>query len=91
MRKSELEHVIRAAKEITGETEFVVIGSQALHGAFPNLVDKLVTSYECDISITDAPEKTELLKTYARSKCANDLLPVASKDVIRSHPGKRVC
>jgi hypothetical protein len=54
---------VRAAKEITGETEFVVIGSQALHGAFPNLVDKLGTSYECDISIPNASEKTELLKT----------------------------
>ena len=49
VRKSELEHVITAAQEITGEREFVVIGSQALHGAFPNLVDKLVTSHECDI------------------------------------------
>ena len=63
MKKSELEHVIRAAKEITGETEFVVIGSQALHGAFPNLVDKLVTSHECDIYIPNAPEKTELLNS----------------------------
>jgi hypothetical protein len=63
VKKSELEHVIRAAKEITGETEFVVIGSQALHGAFPNLVDKLVTSHECDIYIPNAPEKTELLNS----------------------------
>lgn len=63
MRKSELEHVIRAAKEITGETEFVVIGSQALHGAFPNLVDKLVTSHECDIYLPNSPEKTELLNS----------------------------
>jgi hypothetical protein len=63
VKKSELEHVIRTAKEITGETEFVVIGSQALHGAFPNLVDKLVTSHECDIYIPNAPEKTELLNS----------------------------
>jgi hypothetical protein len=63
VKKSELEHVIRAAKEITGETEFVVIGSQALHGAFPNLVDKLVTSHECDLYIPNAPGKTELLNS----------------------------
>jgi hypothetical protein len=63
VKKSELEHVIRAAKEITGEREFVVIGSQALHGAFPNLVDKLITSHECDIYIPNAPEKTELLNS----------------------------
>lgn len=63
MKKSELEHVIRAAKQITGETEFVVVGSQALHGAFPNLVDKLVTSHECDIYVPNAPEKTDLLNS----------------------------
>jgi hypothetical protein len=63
VKKSELEHVIRAAKDITGATEFVVIGSQALHGAFPNLVDKLVTSHECDLYIPNAPEKTELLNS----------------------------
>jgi hypothetical protein len=63
VKKSELEHVIRAAKDITGATEFVVIGSQALHGAFPNLVDKLVTSHECDLYIPNAPGKTELLNS----------------------------
>jgi hypothetical protein len=63
VKKSEVEHVIRAAKKITGESEFVVIDSQALHGAFPNLVDKLVTSHECDIYIPNAPEKTELLNS----------------------------
>jgi hypothetical protein len=41
----------------------VVIGSQALHGAFPNLVDKLVTSHEYDLYIPNAPEKTELLNS----------------------------
>jgi hypothetical protein len=63
VKKRELEHVIRAAKEITGETEFVVVGSQALHGAFPNLVDKLITSQECDIYVPNAPDKTEMLNS----------------------------
>jgi hypothetical protein len=58
VKKSEVEHVIRAAKKITGESEFVVIGSQALHGAFPNLVDKLVTSHECDILLPWSPNST---------------------------------
>ena len=75
MKKSELEHVIRAAKEITGETEFVVIGSQALHGAFPNLVDKLVTSHECDIYTPNAPEKAELLKTKAVTTARSAKIP----------------
>jgi hypothetical protein len=34
-----------------------------LHGASPNLADKLVTSHECDLYIPNAPEKTELLNS----------------------------
>ena len=32
MKKQQLDHVLRAAGEITGEKRFVIIGSQALHG-----------------------------------------------------------
>jgi len=35
MRRSELEHLIRAAGRIAGERELVVIGSQAVLGQFP--------------------------------------------------------
>ena len=30
MNFEELEHIVRAAKELTGETEFIAIGSQSL-------------------------------------------------------------
>jgi len=36
MQRSQLEHVIRAASAITGATEIVVIGSQAVLGQFPD-------------------------------------------------------
>jgi hypothetical protein len=36
MQRPQLEHIIRAAVGITGATEIVVIGSQAVLGQFPN-------------------------------------------------------
>jgi len=32
MKRSDLEHILRASKGITGETEFIVIGSQLRTG-----------------------------------------------------------
>jgi hypothetical protein len=31
MNRTQLEHIIRAASEISGDSEIVVIGSQAIH------------------------------------------------------------
>lgn len=39
MRRAELEHLVRAACELTGDDEIIVIGSQAIHASFPE--DKL--------------------------------------------------
>jgi len=36
MKRSELEHLIRAAGRIAGDREIVVIGSQAVLGQFPD-------------------------------------------------------
>ncbi len=49
MRRSELEHLIRAAGRIAGEREFVVIGSQAVLGQFPDAPPALLRSMECDL------------------------------------------
>jgi hypothetical protein len=35
MQRHQLEHIIRAAAGITGADRFVIIGSQALLGQFP--------------------------------------------------------
>ena len=35
MKRSDLERILRASKNATGETEFVVIGSQSILGSFP--------------------------------------------------------
>jgi hypothetical protein len=49
MKKQQLDHVLRAAGRITGEKQFVIIGSQALHGKCPDLPDEIVHSAEVDL------------------------------------------
>ena len=36
MNRKDLEHLIRAAAEVTNEYEFVVVGSQSILGPIPN-------------------------------------------------------
>jgi hypothetical protein len=49
MERDQLEHVIRAASAITQETEFVIVGSQSILGAFPDAPESLLQSNELDI------------------------------------------
>jgi hypothetical protein len=49
MRRPQLEHIIRAATGITGATEFVIVGSQAVLGQFPQAPDELLVSIEADV------------------------------------------
>jgi hypothetical protein len=49
MKRSELEHILRAAKGATGETEFIVISSQAILGRFPDAPRELRQSMEADL------------------------------------------
>jgi hypothetical protein len=61
MRRSELEHAIRAACDVAGITELTVIGSQAILGQFPNAPGELRQSREVDVFSTVAPEAQELI------------------------------
>ena len=49
MQRPQLEHIIRAATGITGATEFVVVGSQAILGQFPQAPEELLASIEADV------------------------------------------
>ena len=57
MRLRDLDHVVAAAAQIVRETEFVIIGSQAILGSFPDAPDTLLRSQEADIYPRNAPEK----------------------------------
>ena len=61
MKKQEVDHVLRAAGRITREKQFIIVGSQALHGKYPDLADDIVRSAEVDLYAKDHPEKTESL------------------------------
>jgi len=61
MKRSELEHVIRAAGTIAGERQIVVIGSQAILGQFPEASGILARSAEADVFPLDRPERSELI------------------------------
>ena len=56
MKRSELEHIPRASKGITGETEFIVIGSQSILGRFPDAPRELRQSMEADLYPKFRPE-----------------------------------
>jgi len=59
MQRSDLEHLIRASGEIAGDTEIIIIGSQAILGQFPNAPVRLLMSMEADIYPRNYPEKAD--------------------------------
>lgn len=61
MKKQQVDHVLRAAGQITGETQFVIIGSQSLHGKYPDMADEIVMSAEVDLIAAKNPQLMELL------------------------------
>lgn len=61
MKKQQVDHILRAAGRITGEKQFVIIGSQSLHGKYPDLADEIVRSAEVDLIATKSPDRSEWL------------------------------
>ncbi|MBL8376841.1 MAG: hypothetical protein JNM79_03150 [Burkholderiales bacterium] len=61
MKKRQLDHLLRAAGRITGETEFIVIGSQALHGKAEDIADEILMSFEADLIARNHPDRTDWL------------------------------
>ena len=61
MRRPQLEHIIRAATGITGATEFVIVGSQAVLGQFPEAPDDLLVSVEADVFSLRDPADSDLI------------------------------
>ncbi len=61
MKKHEVDHVLRAAGRINGEKQFVIIGSQSLHGRHPDLPDHIMLSVEVDLIANRHADRTEWL------------------------------
>jgi hypothetical protein len=61
MKRSELEHVLRASAAITLDDSFVVIGSQAVLLDFPDAPVELLLSNEVDLDPALHPERSDLI------------------------------
>ena len=61
MQRHQLEHIIRAAAGITGAPEFVIVGSQAVLGQFPQAPEDLLVSIEADIFSLRDPADSDLI------------------------------
>ena len=49
MRYDQLEHAIRAACDVSGDTELLIFGSQAILGSYPDAPESLRASIEVDV------------------------------------------
>lgn len=57
MRRDQLEHLIRAAGEVLGESTVIVVGSQAILASVPAPPDEMLTrSMEADLLPVDDPD-----------------------------------
>ena len=61
MRLEQFEHLLAAAAEVTGQDEFVVVGSQAILGTFDEPLDSMLQSMEADIYPKRAPDAADLI------------------------------
>jgi hypothetical protein len=62
MKRADLEHILRASKGTTGESEFIVIGSQCILGRHPDAPRVLRQSMEADIYPRHKPELAPLIE-----------------------------
>ncbi|MBC7916332.1 MAG: hypothetical protein H7Y28_00850 [Rhodoferax sp.] len=61
MNREDLEHIIRAAADVTDEYEFIIVGSQSILGAIPYPPEVFKMSAEADIYPRGAEEKSTLI------------------------------
>src|SRR5262245_6839947 len=66
MKKHQLDHVLRAAGRITREKQFVIIGSQSLHGKYPDIADDIVASAEAALIAKGTAKRTEWLNAIGQ-------------------------
>ncbi len=61
MTREQLEHAIRAACEVSEDSEILIFGSQAILGEFPNAPEELRASIEVDVQPKNRPDKIEAI------------------------------
>src|SRR5262245_30819990 len=66
MKKRQVDHVLRAAGEITGEKQFIIVGSQSLHGKHPDIADEILRSFEVDLIAKQNADRTSWLNAIGQ-------------------------
>jgi hypothetical protein len=61
MKKQQVDQVLRAAGRITGDKQFIIVGSQSLHGKYPDLPDEILRSAEVDLIAGKKSVRTDWL------------------------------
>lgn len=61
MTREQLEHAVRAACAVSGDTELLIFGSQAILGTYPHAPESVRASIEVDMQAKNLPEKTDLI------------------------------
>lgn len=61
LTRKQLEHAIRAACDVSGDSELWIFGSQAILGEFPDAPESLRSSVEVDVQPKNHPEKVDLI------------------------------
>jgi hypothetical protein len=61
VNRAQLEHVIRAAAAIAGDSDIVVVGSQSILGQFPAAPAEMCVSMEADVYPRNKPELADLI------------------------------
>ena len=62
MKRADLEHILRASRQITGEDDFILLGSQSILGKWPDAPRALRVSMELDIYPRYRPELADLIE-----------------------------
>ena len=57
MTRQDLEHIIRAAADVTQQQHLIIIGSQAILGQYPNAPEALLVSMEADRPVPGVDRK----------------------------------
>lgn len=61
MRREQLEHILRAAADVTHESEFVIVGAASLLGTIPDPPPELALTFEADLYPANRPDLSDEL------------------------------
>jgi hypothetical protein len=70
MNRLQLEHILRAAGDIAGDDEIVILGSTAILSQFPDVPEQIIHSVEADIFPKNKPEMATVI-----DGCIGELSP----------------